>query len=230
MRERTYFGAMMVKMGDADGMLSGYSRAFSSVVKPYLEIIGVSEGYNRVASANIMITDQGPIFLADTSMNIDPSTECLTDIALMTKSMVEAFGFEPVMAMLSYSNFGSSIHPNADKVKKAVRHLHEHYPEMIVDGELQLDFALNKELHQKIFPFSKLSGKQVNTLVFPNLESANITYKLLKEVNKSDSIGPFLMGINHPVHVLQLGSSVSEIVNMTAITVLDAQERNKTNK
>jgi len=227
MRERTYFGAMMVKTGDADGMLSGYSRSFSSVVKPYLEIIGVSEGYNRVASANILITDRGPIFLADTTMNIDPSTECLTDIALMTKSMVEAFGFESIMAMLSYSNFGSSLHPNADKVKKAVRYLHDHYPEMIVDGELQLDFALNKELHQKIFPFSKLAGKRVNTLVFPNLESANITYKLLKEVNKSDSIGPFLMGINNPVHVLQLGSSVSEIVNMTAITVLDAQERSK---
>lgn len=227
MRERTYFGAMMVKTGDADGMLSGYSRSFASIVKPYLEIIGVSEGYNRVASANIMITDRGPIFLADTTMNIDPSTECLTDIALMTQSMVKAFGFEPIMAMLSYSNFGSSLHPNADKVKKAVRHLHEHYPDIIVDGELQLDFALNKEMHQKIFPFSKLSGKRVNTLIFPNLESANITYKLLKEVNKSDSIGPFLMGINNPVHVLQLGSSVSEIVNMTAITVIDAQERLK---
>jgi len=227
MRERTYYGAMMVKTGDADGMLSGYSRAFASVVKPYLEIIGVSEGYNRVASANIMITDQGPIFLADTTMNIDPSTECLADIALMTKSMVEAFGFEPVMAMLSYSNFGSSLHPNADKVKKAVRYLHNYDPNMVVDGELQLDFALNKELHQKIFPFSKLSGKRVNTLILPNLESANVTCNLRSDGNKSDSIGPFLMGINNPVHVLQLGSSVSEIVNMTAITVLDAQERLK---
>jgi malate dehydrogenase (oxaloacetate-decarboxylating)(NADP+) len=227
MKERTYFGAMMVRSGDADGMVAGYSRAYTNVIIPLLEIIGKEEGVKRVCSANILITDMGPLFLADTTMNIDPNSEDLSEIALRTAKVVKTFGFDPVMAMLSYSNFGSSLHPQADKVKKAVRYLHKHHQDLVVDGELQLDFALNKEMHQKIFPFSKLAGKKVNTLIFPNLESANITYKLLKEVNHSDSIGPFLLGMNHPVHVLQLGASVNEIVNMVAVTVIDAQERKK---
>ncbi len=227
MRERTYFGAMMVRSGDADGMVAGYSRAYTNVILPLLEIIGKEEGVKRVCSANILITDMGPLFLADTTMNIDPNSEDLSEIALRTAKVVKTFGFDPVMAMLSYSNFGSSLHPQADKVKKAVRYLHTHHQDLVVDGELQLDFALNKEMHQKIFPFSKLAGKKVNTLIFPNLESANITYKLLKEVNHSDSIGPFLLGMNHPVHILQLGASVNEIVNMVAVTVIDAQERKK---
>ena len=137
------------------------------------------------------------------------------------------FGIEPVMAMTSYSNFGSSNNPRAEKVNDAVSFLHKIYPDMIVDGAVQTDFALNSEMLQDIFPFSKLAGRKVNTLIFPNLDAANITYKLLKELNQTESIGPIMMGMNKPVHILQLGASVDEIVNMTAIAVIDAQEREK---
>ena len=225
MKERNHYGAMMVLEGDADGMISGYSRPYAMVAKPILELIGRAPGVGRVASTNIMITERGPLFLADTTMNIDPTAEQLAEIALMTAQVVRTFGFEPVIAMLSYANFGTSEHPHATKVKQAVKMLHTQHPDLLVDGELQLDFALNKDLHQRIFPFSKIAGKKVNTLVFPNLESANITYKLLKEVNQADSIGPFLMGLKHPIHLIQLGASVQEMVNMAALTAIDAQER-----
>lgn len=230
MRERNYFGAMMVMEGDADGMISGYSRAYPTVVKPILEVIGRASGVKRVATVNIMITERGPLFLADTSINIEPNAEELADIAQMTANVASTFGFDPVMAMLSYANFGSSAHPNARKVREAVRILHEKNPSLVVDGEIQTDFALNKELHQSKFPFSRLAGKTVNTLIFPNLESANITYKLLKELNKSDSIGPIMVGLRKSVHIMQLGASVDEIVNMTAVAVIDAQEREKRKK
>ncbi|WP_423997737.1 NADP-dependent malic enzyme [Maribacter sp. IgM3_T14_3] len=230
MRERNYFGAMMVLEGDADGMISGYSRAYPTVVKPILEVIGRAAGVKKVATVNIMITDRGPLFLADTSINIEPNAEELADIAQMTANVASNFGFNPVLAMLSYANFGSSTHPNARKVREAVRILHETKPDLVVDGEIQTDFALNKELHQSKFPFSKLAGKTVNTLIFPNLESANITYKLLKELNKSDSIGPIMVGLRKAVHIMQLGASVDEIVNMAAVAVIDAQEREKRKK
>ena len=170
------------------------------------------------------------MFLADTAINIEPTAEELADIAQMTANVATTFGFDSVIAMLSYSNFGSSTHPNSAKVRKAVSILHENNPELVVDGDIQTDFALNTELLEKTFPFSKLAGKKVNTLVFPNLESANITYKLMKELNKSESIGPIMMGLSEPVHILQLGASVNEIVNMTAVAVVDAQEREKSRK
>ena len=190
MRERNYFGAMMVMEGDVDGMISGYSRAYPTVVKPILEVIGRAANVKKVATVNIMITDRGPLFLADTSINIDPNAEEIAEIAQMTANVAATFGFQPVMALLSYANFGSSSHPDAKKVRDAVKLLHENHPELIVDGEIQTDFALNKEMLQRQFPFSKLAGKHVNTFIFPNLESANITYKLLKELNSADSIGP----------------------------------------
>ena len=230
MKERNYFGAMMVLEGDADGMISGYSRAYPTVVKPIFEVIGRATGVKRVATVNIMITDRGPLFLADTSINIDPNAEEIAEIAKMTANVASTFGFDPVMALLSYANFGSSSHPHAIKVREAVRILHENNPELVVDGEIQTDFALNKALHESKFPFSKLAGKKVNTLIFPNLESANITYKLLKELNKSDSIGPIMVGLSKAVHIMQLGASVDEIVNMTAVAVIDAQEREKRKK
>ncbi|AIZ41464.1 MULTISPECIES: NADP-dependent malic enzyme [Cellulophaga] len=230
MRERNYFGAMMVLEGDADGMISGYSRAYPTVVKPIFEVIGRAANVKKVATVNIMITDRGPLFLADTSINIDPSAGEIAEIAKMTANVATTFGFEPVMALLSYANFGSSNHPNATKVREAARILHESNPELIVDGEIQMDFALNKELNQGKFPFSKLAGKKVNTLIFPNLESANITYKLLKELNKADSIGPIMLGLKKSVHILQLGASVDEMVNMAAIAVIDAQQREKRKK
>ncbi|MDB9726102.1 NADP-dependent malic enzyme [Flavobacteriaceae bacterium] len=227
MRERNYFSAMMVLMGDADGMISGYSRAYPTVVKPILEVIGRANNVKRVATTNIMITERGPMFLSDTSINIDPSAETIAEIAQMTANVAKTFGFESVIALLSYANFGSSSHPNANKVKQAVRILHTESPDLIADGEVQMDFALNKVLHQEKFPFSKLAGKKVNTLIFPNLESANITYKLMKELNGADSIGPIMMGLRKSVHILQLGASVDEIVNMAAVAVIDAQEREK---
>ena len=230
MRERNYFGAMMVLEGDADGMISGYSRAYPTVVKPILEVIGRATGVKKVATVNIMITERGPLFLADTSINIEPNAEELADIAKMTAKVASTFGFDPVLAMLSYANFGSSTHPNARKVREAVRILHETAPDLVVDGEIQMDFALNRELHESKFPFSKLAGRKVNTLIFPNLESANITYKLLKELNGAESIGPIVVGLRKAVHIMQLGASVDEIVNMAAVAVIDAQEREKRKK
>ena len=230
MRERNYFGAMMVLEGDADGMISGYSRAYPTVVKPILEVIGRASNVKKVSTVNIMITDRGPLFLADTSINIDPNAEEIAEIAQNAANVASTFGFDPVLALLSYANFGSSNHPHAKKVREAVRILHESNPSLVVDGEIQTDFALNKELLQSQFPFSKLAGKKVNTLIFPNLESANITYKLLKELNQADSIGPIMVGLRRSVHILQLGASVDEMVNMTAVAVIDAQEREKRKK
>lgn len=230
MRERNYFGSMMVLEGDADGMISGYSRAYPTVVKPVFEVIGRASNVKKVATVNIMITDRGPIFVADTSINIDPNAQEIAEIAQMTANLARAFGFDPVIAMLSYANFGSSSHPDAKKVRDAVSLLHSNHPDLVVDGEIQMDFALNKEMLKRQFPFSKLAGKKVNTLIFPNLESANITYKLLKEISHSDSIGPIMLGLRRSVHVVQLGASVDEMVNMAAVAVIDAQEREKRKK
>ncbi|MEO2072915.1 MAG: NADP-dependent malic enzyme [Zunongwangia sp.] len=230
MRERNYFAAMMVNEGDADALLSGYSRAYPTVVKPMLQLIGMAKGISRVAATNVMNTSRGPIFISDTSINIDPSAKDLAKIAQLTAGVVRLFGLEPVMAMLSYANFGSSDHPQARKVKDAVSYLHRYHPNLLVDGELQSDFALNKEMLQKKFPFSKLAGKKVNTLIYPNLDSANSAYKLIKELNDTDSIGPIMMGMNKPVHILQLGASVEEMVNMAAVAVVDAQEKEKAKK
>jgi malate dehydrogenase (oxaloacetate-decarboxylating)(NADP+) len=227
MRERNYFGAMMVNEGDADALISGYSRNYPSVVKPMLELIGMAKGAQRVATTNVMMTKRGPIFLSDTSININPTSRELTKIAHMTSQIVKMFGMDPVMAMISYSNFGSSSNENATKVRDAVAYLHRHYPDMVVDGELQTDFALNADMLKEKFPFSKLVGKKVNALIFPNLDAANITYKLLKELNEAVSIGPIMMGMRKPVHILQLGANVDEIVNMTAIAVIDAQQKEK---
>lgn len=227
LRERNYFAAMMVKEGDADALISGYSRNYPSVVRPMLELIGMDKGVTRIATTNVMMTQRGPMFLSDTAININPSSKDLVKIAQMTSVAAKMFGIEPVMAMISYSNFGSSEDATAEKVRDAVKFLHKAHPDMIVDGEIQADFALNAEMLQDIFPFSKLAGRKVNTLIFPNLESANITYKLLKELNKAESIGPIMMGLSKPAHILQLDASVDEIVNMTAIAVIDAQEREK---
>ncbi len=227
MKERNYFAAMMVNEGDADCLLSGYSRSYPTVLKPMLELIGKAKGVFKVAATNLMNTSRGPLFISDTSVNIDPTAKELAKIAQMTARTVRLFGMEPVMAMISYGNFGSSKHEKAQKVKEAVAYLHRFYPDLIVDGEMQTDFALNKDLLQKKFPFSKIAGKKVNTLVFPTLESGNSTYKLLKELNKAESVGPILMGMNKPVHIFQLGASVEEMVNMAAVCVVDAQEKER---
>ncbi|MEP5340598.1 MAG: NADP-dependent malic enzyme [Algibacter sp.] len=227
MRERNYFAAMMVNEGDADALISGYSRSYPTVVKPMLELIGMAKGASRIATTNVMMTKRGPLFLSDTSINIDPTSKDLYKIAQMTSKVVKMFGLDPVMAMTSFSNFGSSSDQQSTKVRDAVSLLHRNHPDLIVDGELQTDFALNNEMLQDQFPFSKLVGKKVNTLIFPNLDSANITYKMLKELNEAESIGPIMMGMRKPVHILQLHASVDEIVNMTAIAVIDAQNKEK---
>jgi malate dehydrogenase (oxaloacetate-decarboxylating)(NADP+) len=227
LRERNYFAAMMVEKGDADAMLSGYSRAYPSVLKPILELIGKENGVTNVAATNLMNSKRGPIFISDTSININPDATVLAKIAQMTAKTVKMFGIEPVIAMVSYSNFGSSKNPNAIKVKEAVDYLHKNFPEIAVDGELQVDFALNKKMRADKFPFSKLNGKKVNTLIYPNLDSANGTYKLMKELNSAGSIGPILMGLKKPAHVFQLGASVDEMVNMSAVAVVDAQQKSK---
>ncbi|MFI0490018.1 NADP-dependent malic enzyme [Flavobacterium sp.] len=229
MRERNYFAAMMVNEGEADALVTGYSRSYPSVVKPILQLIDKAKGASIVATTNMMMTARGPMFLSDTAININPSADDLAKIAIMTAKTAKIFGIEPVIAMVSFSNFGSSTNESASKVRDAVAYLHENYPDMIIDGEIQADFALNPEMLKAKFPFSKLAGKKVNTLIFPNLESANITYKLLKELDKVDSIGPIMLGMGKPVHIFQLGASVEEMVNMAAIAVIDAQGKEKKN-
>lgn len=230
MRERNYFAAMMVNEGEADALVTGYSRSYPSVVKPMMQLIGKASGISRIATTNMMMTQRGPMFLSDTAINPNPSADDLAKIALMTAKTVKMFGMEPVIAMVSFSNFGSSSDPSAKKVSEAVSYLHKYYPDLVIDGEIQTDFALNPDMLKSKFPFSKLAGKKVNTLIFPNLESANITYKMLKELNKVDSIGPIMLGMNKPVHIFQLGASVEEMVNMAAVAVVDAQEKEKRSK
>ncbi len=227
MRSRNYFAAMMVNEGDADAMLSGYTRSYALVLKPILEVIDTIEGVSRVATTNLMTTTRGPLFISDTSVNIEPDANTLARIAEMTAATVKMFGLDPVIAMMSYANFGTSKAPQAKKVREAVDQLHDKHPHLIVDGEIQADFALNKTMRQDKFPFSQIANEDVNTLIYPNLVSANSAYKLIKELDEGDSIGPIIMGLSKPVHILQLGASVQEMINMTAVAVVDAQEKAK---
>jgi malate dehydrogenase (oxaloacetate-decarboxylating)(NADP+) len=227
MRERNYFACMMVNLGHADGLVTGYSRSYPTVAKPILQLIDKAPNVTNIATTNILMTSKGPIFLSDTAININPSAEELAKIAIMTSKIVKLFGFEPVMAMVNFSNFGTSEGESSKKIQKAVKFLHENHPKLIIDGDIQIDFALNSDLLKEKFPFSKLANKNVNTFVFPNLESANICYKMIKELNQVDSIGPVIMGLSKPVHIFQHGASVEEMVNMVAITVINAQELEK---
>jgi len=227
MKQRNYYAGMMLSSGDVDALISGYSRSYPVTFKPVIETIGKSKGISKVATTNLMITNKGPLFFSDTSINIEPTSKDLAVIAKMTSETVKMFGITPIIAMVSYSNFGSSSHPMASKVNQAVKYLHRYYPELSVDGEIQSDFALNKEMLTNKFEFSKLSGKNVNTLIFPNLDSANTNYKLVKELDKALSIGPIMMGMSKAAHIIQLGASVDEIVNMSALAVVDAQKKIK---
>jgi len=230
MLERNYFASMMVNMGEADTLVTGYANSYPNTLKPILHLIGRKDGVKNIAASNLMLTPKGPMFLSDTAVNENPNAEELATIALMTSDLMEMFGITPKMAMLSYSNFGSAALPDAVKMRKAVAMLHRDNPDLEVDGEVQADFALNKELMEEKFPFSQIAGAKVNSLIFPNLASANISYKIMKEVSKIASVGPIIMGLNKPVHILQLGASVDEIVNMTTIAVVAAQEYQKSNK
>ena len=225
MRERNYFAAMMVNEGMADALVTGYTRSYPTVAKPMIDLIGKIKGIKKVAATNLMLTERGPLFLSDTAMIINPNAKELAEIARMTDKTMKLFGVVPNLAMVSFSNFGSSKTESAIKMRDAVSYLHKHYPEVNIDGELQADFALNAEMRNDKFPFTKLQKKKVNGLIYPNLESANISYKLIKELAVAESIGPIIMGLNKPVHLIQLGASVDEIVNMVCIAVVDAQGR-----
>ena len=225
MRDRNYFGAMMVEQNLADAMISGLTRKYGAPIKPALDVIGVQDGVSRVAGLYMMITKKGPYFFADTTMNTDPTAQQLVDIAVLTANTVKQFNITPRIAMLSYSNFGSTKGDVPKKVSEAVKLLHKNYPGLIVDGDIQANFAINNDLLKEQFPFSTLVDKDVNTFIFPNLASGNIAYKLLQELAGAEAIGPVLMGLKKPVHVLQLGSSVREILNMITIAVVDAQNK-----
>ena len=225
MQERNHFGAMMVETGAADAMISGLTRKYSDPIRPALQIIGPQEGSKRVAGMYILNSKQGPFFFADTTMNVDPTTQELVDIAVLTAESIRKFNIVPRLALLSYSNFGSAEGAIPEKVQQAVQILHEQYPGLIVDGEMQANFALNNDLLKEQFPFSDLVDKKVNGLIFPNLASGNIAYKLMQEMGNMEAIGPILIGMKKPVHILQLGSSVREIVNMVTIAVIDAQAK-----
>jgi malate dehydrogenase (oxaloacetate-decarboxylating)(NADP+) len=225
MRDRNHFGAMMVEIGEADALISGLTKNYPGTIRPALQIIGMDEEVHRVAGMYLMLTKQGPIFLADTTVNIDPTVDELVEITNVVAKAVQKFNITPRIAMLSYSNFGSSETGNPVKVRQAVEKLHKIYPDMIVDGEMQANFALNEELLKDNYPFSTLVGGAANTLIFPNLDSGNAAYKILQEIGGAEAVGPILIGMKKPVHILQLGSSVREIVNMITIAVVDAQSK-----
>lgn len=225
--DRNYYGACMVQFGEADALISGLTKDYVSTIKPALQIIGTAAGVTKVAGMYMMITTKGPVFFGDTTVNVNPSVQELVDITVLIEQSVRKLNIDPRVAILSYSNFGSNEGPIPEKTREAVRILHEKYPDMMVDGDMQANFALNSNLLADNFPFSTLVGKPANTLIFPNLESGNIAYKLLQEMGGAEAVGPILLGLKKPVHVLQLGSSVREIVNMITIAVVDAQEKDK---
>lgn len=225
MSERNYFGAAMVESGEADAMISGLTRNYAATVKPALQVIGVEEGVNKIAGMYILQTKEGPFFFADTTVNVNPTAEDLVDITALVNRAVKRFRITPRIAMLSYSNFGSSEGEDALKMREAVKMLHEEHPGIVVDGEIQANIALNKGLLKELFPFSELANKTTNTLIFPNLSSGNISYKLMQEMGDAEAIGPILLGLKKPVHILQMGSSVREIVNMVSIAAFDVQRK-----
>ena len=224
MRDRNYFGCMMVECGDADCMISGLAKNYPDTIRPALHTIGTEEGVKKIAGMYLMLTKKGPLFLADTTVNFNPTAEELADITLMVAKEVRQFNITPRIAMLSYSNFGSSNSPEARLVAEARKLVKQKMPSLIVDGEMQASVAFNNELMKENYPFSELVDKNVNTLIFPNLASGNVAYNLLKELDTADAIGPILLGLKKPVHILQLGSSVRSIINMALIAVVDAQK------
>lgn len=229
MKDRNHYGCMMVECGDADAMISGLTKNYPDTIRPAIEIIGMEEGVSKIAGMYMMLTKKGPIFLADTTVNFNPTAEELAEITLLAAKEIRQFNITPRIAMLSYSNFGSSNSPEAKLVAKARKIIKEKAPALIVDGEMQASLAFNKELMQENYPFSELADQDVNTLIFPNLSAGNIAYNLMKELGTADAVGPILLGLKKPVHILQLGSSIRSIVNMAAIAIVDAQLKSKTN-
>jgi malate dehydrogenase (oxaloacetate-decarboxylating)(NADP+) len=222
---RNYFGAMMVETGEADAVISGLTRSYPDTIRPALQIVGKEIGVRKVSGMYILMTKRGPLFLADTTVNLNPNTQDLVEIAELTAKAIERFNIKPRIAFLSYSNFGSAKGDDAEKMTEAVAILKQRNPSMIVDGEIQAHLAFDTRLLKENHPFSDLCEGGANTLIFPNLSASNIAYNLLKEVGEFEAIGPILLGLGKPVHVLQLGSTVREIVNMVAIAVVEAQQK-----
>ncbi len=229
MKERNHFGCMMVETGEADCMISGLSRNYPDTIRPALHIIGMEEGVKKITGMYLLFTKRGPLFLADTTVNFNPTAEELAEITLLVAKEVKQFNIVPKIAMLSYSNFGSSNSPEANVMRKAREIVKAKSPNLICDGEIQGILAFNKEILKENYPFTELLEGEVNTLIFPNLSAGNIALNLLQEIGGADSIGPILLGLKKPVHVLQLGSSIRSIFNMAVIAVVDAQSKNKTN-
>ncbi|MDG2042031.1 MAG: phosphate acyltransferase, partial [Bacteroidia bacterium] len=225
MRQRTYFGTMMVELGEADAFISGQNRNYPDTIRPALEIIGKEDGTNKVAGMYIIMSKQGPLFFADTTVNIDPSSEDLVDIVRLIHKTVTKLQIKPRIAMLSYSNFGSAKGKTVTNIQKALQKLNTENPEILVDGEMQANTALDAELRQELFPFCKFGSENANVFIFPALSSGNIAYKMVQSLGISEAIGPVLVGFRKSVHVLQLGSSVREIVNMINLAVVDAQSK-----
>ena len=227
MYNRNYFGAMMVETGDADGFLCGYSTKYADTIKPALQIVGTNNSLKHIAGMYIVMTKRGPYFFADTTVNIRPSGRTIADTTLLTANEVRKFNIIPKIAIVSYSNFGGVREGSPARAKEAVEILHRDYPDLIVDGEMQANYAFNNELRMEKFPFTKLKNHEVNTIIFPNLSAGNIAYKMMQEIGEAEVIGPIMVGIRKPIHVMQMGSSVREIENMAAITVIDAQTTSK---
>ena len=227
MKDRNYFGCMMVETGEADAMISGLTKNYPDTIRPAIQTIGMEDGVKKIAGMYLLLTKKGPLFLADTTVNFNPTAQELADITLMVAKEVRNFNLTPRVAMLSYSNFGSSNSAEARLVAHARDIVKQKNPSLIVDGEMQASLAFNREMLSENYPFSELAEQDVNTLIFPNLAAGNVAYNLLKEVGGADAIGPILLGLKKPVHVLQLGSSVRSIVNMALIAVVDAQLRSK---
>jgi malate dehydrogenase (oxaloacetate-decarboxylating)(NADP+) len=227
MRDRSYFGCMMVETGEADAMISGLTKNYADTIRPALQVIGIEEGVQKIAGMYLMLTKKGPLFLADTTVNFNPTAEELAEITLLVAKEVRTFNLVPRIALLSYSNFGSSNSPEARLVAEARKIVKRKNPSLLVDGEMQASVAFSKEILRDNYPFSELVDQDVNTLIFPNLAAGNVAYNLLKEVGGADAIGPILLGLKKPVHVLQLGSSVRSIYNMALIAVVDAQSKSK---
>jgi malate dehydrogenase (oxaloacetate-decarboxylating)(NADP+) len=227
MFNRNYFGAMMVETGDADGFLCGYSTKYADTIRPALQIVGTNNSLNHIAGMYIVMTKKGPYFFADTTVNIRPSARTIADTTILTANEVRKFNIVPKIAIVSYSNFGGVRDGSPARAKEAVEILHRDYPDLVVDGEMQANYAFNNELRQSKFPFTKLKDQEVNTIIFPNLSSGNIAYKMMQEIGEAEVIGPIMVGIRKPIHVMQMESSVREIENMAAITVIDAQTTSK---
>ncbi|WP_410529766.1 phosphate acyltransferase [Sunxiuqinia elliptica] len=220
-----YFGCVMVETGEADAFISGFSRKYADTIRPALHVIGTKEDFNHIAGMYILLTQKGPLFLADTTVNSDPDPQVIADTTVLVANEVKRFKIEPRIAVLSYSNFGAFKGKGSPvRAKEAVRILHENYPDLLVDGEMQANYALNGVLRNRKFPFCRLGDQDANVLICPNLSSGNILYKVLQELGTAKAIGPILLGMKKPIHVLQMESSVREIVNLVAIAVVDAQE------